>query len=87
MNIGGELILLLKDIEYSTKQELLEKLRIMRNDLKTYPKKERKQIRPLLTVAIQQAFYASEYDLLRVKRRVENGRRNNGRNKDIENLG
>lgn len=68
MRLGGELAFLLTDIEYSSKAELLEKLRTMRESLQDYPKEERLKVRPNLVVAIQQAFYASEYQLLRFKR-------------------
>lgn len=68
MRLGGELAFLLTDIDYSSKAELLEKLRAMREGLQDYPKEERLKVRPNLAVAIQQAFYASEYQLLRFKR-------------------
>lgn len=70
MAIGGELLSLLKDIDYNTKQELLDKLRIMRDDLKTYPKRERRKIKSFLHVAIQQAYYTSEYILLQYKKSI-----------------
>ena len=38
LNIGGELASILQDIDYSSKQDLLEKLRKLRDDLKDYPK-------------------------------------------------
>lgn len=68
MRLGGELAFLLTDIDYSSKAELLEKLRAMREGLQDYQKEERLKVRPNLAVAIQQAFYASEYQLLRFKR-------------------
>ena len=68
MRLGGELAFLLTDIDYSSKAELLEKLRAMREGLQDYSKEERLKVRPNLAVAIQQAFYASEYQLLRFKR-------------------
>lgn len=70
MAIGGELLSLLKDIDYNSKQELLDKLRAMRDDLKTYPKRERRKIKSFLHVAIQQAFYTSEYSLLQYKKQM-----------------
>ena len=70
MSIGGELIILLKEIDYDSKKELLDKLREMRSELKTYPKAERRLIKPLLNVALQQAYYTSEFDLLKVKRHI-----------------
>lgn len=68
MGIGGELTSLIKTIDYSSKPELLEKLRFLRDEVKKYPKLERKQIMPHLAVAIQQAFYSSEWELLNYKK-------------------
>ena len=65
MRLGGELSFLLTDIDYSSKQELLDKLRTMRDGLQEVPKEDRLKVRPNLAVSIQQAFYASEYELLR----------------------
>jgi len=70
MAIGGELLSLLKDIDYNSKQELLDKLRAMRDDLKNYPKRERRKIKSFLHVAIQQAFYTTEYALMQYKKSI-----------------
>ena len=70
MAIGGELLSLLKDIDYNSKQKLLDKLRAMRDDLKNYPKRERRKIKSFLHVAIQQAFYTSEYALMQYKKSI-----------------
>ena len=70
MAIGGELLSLLKDIDYNSKQELLDKLRAMRDDLKNYTKRERRKIKSFLHVAIQQAFYTSEYALMQYKKTI-----------------
>lgn len=59
MRLGGELSFLLTDIDYSSKQELLDKLRSVRDGLQEVPKEERLKVRPNLAVSIQQAFYAS----------------------------
>lgn len=82
MKLGGELAFLLNDIDYSSKAELLDKLRELRDKIQEYPKDERVKLKPYLAVSIQQAFYASEYELLRFKRmsnnlRGENGKRGN----------
>lgn len=68
MRLGGELSFLLTDIEYSSKHELLEKLRTMRDNLQQEPKEDRLKVKTTLAVSIQQAFYASEYELLRFKK-------------------
>ncbi|MDY6394493.1 MAG: hypothetical protein SPL07_06685 [Bacteroidales bacterium] len=78
LNIGGELAFILQDIDYKSKPDLLEKLRGLRDSLRNYPEDQRKTLRPILSVAIQQAFYASEWELLRYKNfcdyRSQNGR-------------
>ena len=78
MNIGGELAFLLQDIEYNSKKDLLDKLRSYRDSLQDYSSEERKQIRPILVVSIQQAFYVSEWELMRYKKYCEY-RSNNGK--------
>ena len=71
LNIGGELAFILQDIDYNSKQDLLEKLRGLRDGLKDYSKAEKETIKPILAVAIQQAFYASEWELMRYKNLCE----------------
>lgn len=71
MNVGGELTALLKAIDFDTKQELLNKLRTLRNEVKKYSKEEKKIIMPHLSVAIQQAFYTSEWELIHFKKFLE----------------
>lgn len=80
LNIGGELASILQDVDYSSKQELLEKLRKMRKELKGYPKEARNSIRPILAVAIQEAFYADELELLSYKEFIIRGNVNGGKN-------
>lgn len=74
LNIGGELAFILQDIDYTSKQDLLDKLRTMRDGLKEYPKEQRKEIRPILAVAIQQAFYFSEWELMNYKKFCDKGK-------------
>lgn len=71
LNIGGELAFILQDIDYSSKQDLLDKLRTLRDELKEYPKDEKQNIRPILAVAIQQAFYFSEWELMNYKKFID----------------
>ena len=40
LNIGGELAFVLQDIDYSSKKDLLDKLRAIRDDLKNYDEKK-----------------------------------------------
>ena len=67
LNIGGELAFVLSDIEYSSKQDLLTKLRALRDDLKNYAPEDRKLIKPILAVSVQQAFYITNWELMRYK--------------------
>ena len=71
LNIGGELAFILQDIDYSSKRDLLDKLRTLRDELKEYPKDEKQNIRPILAVAIQQAFYFSEWELMNYKKFID----------------
>jgi len=82
LNIGGELAFILQDIDYTSKQDLLDKLRTMRDSLKDYPKEERKEIRPILAVAIQQAFYFSEWELMNYKKFCDKGKEYEREQKD-----
>lgn len=68
MNVGGELTSLIKTIDFASKQELLSKLRTFRDEVKKYPKEEKTIILPHLAVAIQQAFYTSEWELIHFKK-------------------
>ena len=67
LNIGGELAFVLSDIEYSSKQDLLTKLRALRDDLKNYAPEDRNLIKPILAVSVQQAFYITNWELMRYK--------------------
>ena len=67
LNIGGELAFVLSDIQYSSKQDLLTKLRTLRDDLKNYAPEDRKLIKPILAVSVQQAFYITNWELMRYK--------------------
>lgn len=67
LNIGGELAFVLADIEYSSKQDLLTKLRVLRDDLKNYAPENRNLIKPILAVSVQQAFYITNWELMRYK--------------------
>lgn len=67
MNIGGELAFILQDINFSSKKDLLAKLRTLRESLKEYTLEERQSIRTILAVSIQQAFYISDWELMRYK--------------------
>lgn len=84
MSIGGELTSLIRNIEFASKADLLNQLRNLRNEVKQYPKEERKTIMPHLAVAIQQAFYTSEWELIHYKQYLTQ-RSEYGNNKTREN--
>jgi len=67
MNIGGELSSIIKNLEFSSKKDLLQQQRAQRKKLKSYSNKEKKQINPLIIIAIQQVQYTKEVDLMRYK--------------------
>ena len=67
LNIGGELAFTLQDIDYSSKKDLLDRLRALRESMHDYSKEERKILKPMLAVAIKQAFYINEWELMRYK--------------------
>lgn len=81
LNIGGELAFVLQDIDYFSKKDLLDKLRKIRDDLKNYDDKDKKEIKPILAVSIQQAFYANNWELMRYKTFL-NWRKTNGQEKN-----
>lgn len=72
LRISGELAFLIKDMTYTSKQDLLNQLREMRQELGGYSPVERKAIKPYLAIAIQQAFYSSEHELMRYMKYREN---------------
>ena len=85
LNIGGELAFILQDIDYTSKQDLLDKFRNMRDNLKEYPKEEKQMIRPILAVAIQQAFYFSEWELMNYKKFCD--KKNPKEQEDVKSVG
>ena len=64
---GGELASLIPTIEYSSKRELLEKLRKIREGVRGHTEFDN-FFRENLGVAIQQCFYTSERELLMQKK-------------------
>lgn len=72
LRISGELAFIIKDIDYTSKKDLLDKLRNLRQTLGGYKPDERKKLKPFLAIAIQQAFYTSEYELMKYKNYCSN---------------
>lgn len=79
LNIGGELAFILQDIDYSSKTDLIDKLRALRNGLKDYDKEEQRKIRPILNVSIQQAYHLSEWEIMRYKKFCDYRSENNAK--------
>ena len=71
LNIGGELAFILQDIDYASN-------RAIREDLKNYDEEQKKIIKPILAVSIQQAFYSSNWELMNYKSFCDFRRRCNG---------
>lgn len=78
---GGELASLIPSIDFTSKRELLEKLRKIRDGIKGHTQFD-EFFRDNIGVAIQQAFYIKEKDLLMYKKvntiRSNNGKKING---------
>lgn len=66
--ISGEIVHIIEAIDYKSKNELLQKLRDMRDDTVRLALEDRRVVKPMLGVAIQEVCYTSEYELLRYKR-------------------
>jgi len=80
MEIGGELSSIIKSLDFSSKKDLLQQLRKKRDSLKEYSNKDKKQIKPLIIIAIQQVTYTKEADLMNYKQALE--RKRYGRNRN-----
>ena len=63
--INGEIVPILEAIEFSSKDELLTKLRDMR-EVRLAPA-DRRVVKQMLGIAIQEVCYTSERELLRYK--------------------
>lgn len=68
--INGEIVPIIEAIDYQSKDELLQKLRNMRDDTVRLAPEDRRVVKQMLGVAIQEVCYTSEYELLRYKRYI-----------------
>ena len=66
--IYGELVPIIEAIDYSSKDELLHKLRTMRDDTVRLAPADRRVVKQMLGIAIQEVCFTSEYELLRYKK-------------------
>lgn len=67
----GEIVSFIESIEFNSKAELLGKLRIMRENTVRLSPADRRIIKQMLGVAIQQVFHAPEAELLNYKKQSE----------------
>lgn len=65
--ICGEIVPIIEAVDYSSKDELLKKLRDMRDATVRLSPSDRRIVKQMLGVAIQEVCYTSEYELLRFK--------------------
>ena len=70
--MGGELRALIEVIDFSSKDELLSKLRDMRESTVKLAPRERSAVKEIIGVGIQQAYYTTEKELLRYKQYIQN---------------
>ncbi len=69
--MSGEMANFIESIEYSSKAELLNKLRKMRENTVRLAPADRRIVKQMLGVAIQQVFHAPEVELLAYKNKTE----------------
>lgn len=69
--MGGELRALIEVIDFSSKDELLAKLRDMRESTVKLSPRERSAVKEIIGVGIQQAYYTTEKELLRYKQYIQ----------------
>ena len=78
--MGGELSSLIEVVDFANKTELLEKLRNMRKSTVKLDEPERSAVKEMVGIAIQQAYFTTEKELLRYKKYVNvKGKTKNGR--------
>lgn len=68
---NGELNLLIESINFRSKDELIKKLRDMRDSTSRLAPAERGAIKQMIGIGIQQACYCTEKELLRYKAFLE----------------
>lgn len=65
--ICGEIVPIIEVIDFKSKDELLKKLREMRDATVKLSPADRRIVKQMLGIAIQEVCYTSEYELLRFK--------------------
>ncbi len=69
--MNGEMANFIESIEFGSKTELLSKLRKMRENTVRLAPADRRVVKQMLGVAIQQVFHAPEAELLAYKNKSE----------------
>ena len=65
--INGEIVPIIEAIDYTSKDELLQKLRAMRDSTVRLAPDDRRIVKQMLGIAIQEVCFTSERELLRYK--------------------
>jgi len=69
--MSGEIVNFIESIEFSSKTELLNKLRKMRENTVRLSPQDRRVVKQMLGVAIQQVFHTAEAELIAYKNKSE----------------
>lgn len=77
LNMGGELVYVIQDIDFKDKKDLLDILRAKRKELVNSTIKDKEIIFNMLTVAIQQVFYLNDFELNRYKKYLNETKKEN----------
>lgn len=65
--ISGEIQSIVENIDFTSKTELLNKLRSMRESAAQLPVSERRAVKEMLGVAIQEVYFTSGREVMRYK--------------------
>lgn len=65
--INGEIVPIIEAVDFSSKDELLKKLRDMRESTVKLAPADRRVVKQMIGIAIQEVYYTSERELLRYK--------------------
>lgn len=65
--MNGEIIPIIETIDFTTKTELLAKLRTMRDSAGKLPQADRRVVKDMLGVAIQEVYFTPGKELMRFK--------------------
>lgn len=79
--MSGEIMPIIEAIDFSTKTELLTKLRAMRDSAGKLAPEDRRVVKDMLGVAIQEVYFTPGKEVMRFKHYVDYKR--NRRNKEV----